>query len=187
MTTSKRTIYRRSAVQHYLQRRERDVLPRFVSPPIFFFLWVLLGLLLMAGALAWFSRLPVQAFGVGIIIEPEKASEGAVVLVFAPADQRAKLRPGQTVHLQLSPKEQISSQVASVEPGITSPAEARQRYGLKDGLALAITKPSAVFKVKLAPDFSLHNYAGSVLPVEVETGSRRLISLLPGLASLSSE
>jgi len=47
MGETQRSIFRARAVQHYLRRHERDVLPRLVSPPFFWFLWIVLVLLLM--------------------------------------------------------------------------------------------------------------------------------------------
>ncbi|HEU5381019.1 MAG TPA: hypothetical protein VFV38_36815 [Ktedonobacteraceae bacterium] len=48
MVSSKRPIFREQAVQQYLQRRQPDVLPRFISPLLFLSCWVLLVLLVIA-------------------------------------------------------------------------------------------------------------------------------------------
>ncbi|MBV9690195.1 MAG: hypothetical protein JO202_10860 [Ktedonobacteraceae bacterium] len=48
MTTSPRPIFRDRAIKHYLQGRQKDVLPHLIAPPIFLLLWMLLILLLVA-------------------------------------------------------------------------------------------------------------------------------------------
>lgn len=41
-----RNIFRAEALQHYLHKRQADVLPRLIAPSFFLVLWVILGLLL---------------------------------------------------------------------------------------------------------------------------------------------
>jgi hypothetical protein len=48
-----RSIFRVDAVRRYAQGREVAVLPRFVSPPTWICLWILLGLLMAGGLVAW--------------------------------------------------------------------------------------------------------------------------------------
>ena len=49
MTGSQRAIFRAEAVQRYIQKHEEAVLPRLICPRTFLYLWILLGLLLVAG------------------------------------------------------------------------------------------------------------------------------------------
>ncbi len=53
MSDAKRSIFREDAVRRYAEGRDRPVLPRFVSPHTFAWLWALLGLLLAGGAAVW--------------------------------------------------------------------------------------------------------------------------------------
>ena len=48
MALSPRPIFRERAMKQYIQRRQKDVIPRLIAPPLFLLLWVLLGLLLIA-------------------------------------------------------------------------------------------------------------------------------------------
>ena len=50
-----RPIFRASAVQRYLQSQERAALPRIACPRIISYLWIVLGLLLVAGGCASWS------------------------------------------------------------------------------------------------------------------------------------
>jgi len=53
MKDANRWIFRADAVRRYTQSREESVLPRFVSPRTFTYLWILLGLLGVSGFVAW--------------------------------------------------------------------------------------------------------------------------------------
>jgi hypothetical protein len=54
MSQSQRPLFREHAMQHYLQKREKDILPHFVSPPVFVCAWILLSLAVAVGLLvAW--------------------------------------------------------------------------------------------------------------------------------------
>jgi hypothetical protein len=181
----KRFIFRSSAIEHYIQSREKDVLPRFVAPPVFTFLWSVVGLLMVAWWIAWSSRVPTYSAGVGIVAAEDSQSgqvdrEG-VAIVFLPSEQLPKLQPGQPINLRIGTTgRSLHRTIESVEPKILSPSEARQRYRLEPAVLLAITKPSAVVKVKLeGTNLSAAMYEGSILSAQVEVGSRRTISLLP--------
>lgn len=45
---TQRPIFRNHAANHYFQRRQKDVLPRLITPSAFLLLWLLLALLLVA-------------------------------------------------------------------------------------------------------------------------------------------
>jgi hypothetical protein len=45
-----RSIFRRDAIRRYAQAQDKAVLPRFVCPRTFLCLWILLGLLFLAGS-----------------------------------------------------------------------------------------------------------------------------------------
>jgi hypothetical protein len=65
MRDTNRSIFRADAVRRYMQGREKAVLPQLPSPSTFLFLWILLGLLLASGLVAWFTQAPLmnQLFG----------------------------------------------------------------------------------------------------------------------------
>jgi len=52
-----RSIFRRDAIRRYAQAQGKAVLPRFVCPRTFLCLWMLLGLLFLAGSyVTWVAR-----------------------------------------------------------------------------------------------------------------------------------
>src|SRR5437660_11760966 len=119
----------------YKRSMEKDVVLRFISWPIIACLWLLLGVLLAAGFLAWYAQIPAYVSGSGIILAQGDMLEPAygkmVAIVFLPPDQSAHLRVGLPVDIQIgSADRHVQSTIAQVEPGIMSPDAVRQRYRL---------------------------------------------------------
>ena len=190
MSTTNRSIFRSDAVQRYIEARQKAILPRFVRPRVFAFMWLLLGLLLISGVTAWVAQVPIYAQGVGVVVhdaapfsENENQNEDQMAVVaFLPPEQLTHLHSGQTLFLHLTEQERVSRSIVAVEPEIMSPAAAQKAFALTDGAAMVIRQPSAVVQVPLQPlpnDWAASVYAGSVYQVEVEVGSRRVVSLLP--------
>lgn len=190
MTASERTIFRHKALQQYEQSRNKTVLPRYVSPPVFVCLWILLGLLIIAGVAAWLGQVPTYVAGSGVVLDPgsttQQGGNEAVAVVFVPATASLTLRPGLPVQLQIgSTGPQVASTITTVEPGIVSPNEARDRYALGGVASAVITQPSVVVTARLGPSIQAQAYAGSIVSAQVQVGTRSVLSLLPGLGSLS--
>jgi hypothetical protein len=192
MAASKRTIFRNKAMQHYTQSREKDILPRFVAPPVFIFLWILLGLLFIATVLAWLEQVPTYVTGSGVVLDQgvgtQNGGNEAVAVVFLPATTSLKVTAGQPIQVQVgSSGPQLSGTIATVKPGVLSPSQARQQYGLNGSLAQVITQPSVAVTVQLGPGFSTQTYAGSIVNAQVQVGTRRVLSLLPWIGQLIGE
>ncbi len=181
-----RSIFRDEAIKSYIERREKDVLPHLVAPPIFLFLWVLLGLLLTAGLLAWSAQIPIYVEGDGIVLNQQPASAArqpaAVALIFLPATSASKVRAGLPVQLQLgSTGPAVTSRIDQVEPGLLSPSTVCARYALACSVSGTFTEPVVMVSVRLGPGVPYQTYAGSVVSAQVQVGARRVLSLLPGL------
>jgi hypothetical protein len=57
MTGPQRAIFRTEAVRRYMNNQQETVLPRFLCPRSFLYLWIFLGLLLLAGGfITWLER-----------------------------------------------------------------------------------------------------------------------------------
>lgn len=179
-----RSIFRREAVQRYMERHEQTILPKFVSPHIFYYLWTLLGLLLIGGVLAWATPIPIYASGFGIVVtqtDNTQAGDEIVLAVFLPPESLPRLHAGQAVFLQgNTTTDRPIYPIIAVEPQVISPADARKRFALDTSIALGITQPAALAIAQL-PSFPdgrpASAYLGSMYRVEVEVGSRQLISL----------
>ena len=172
----------------YKRSLEKDVVPRLISWPIIVCLWLLLGVLLAAGFLAWYVQVPTYVNGSGIILARGDMLQPAygemVAVVFLPPDQAAHLRVGLPVDVQIgSAGVLVHSTIAQVQPGVTSPDTARQRYRLEGVGALLVTQPSIVVIIKLGTKLPATAYSGSLCTARVETGSQSLLALLPGLGN----
>ena len=202
MNSTNRSIFRSDAVQRYIEARQKAILPRFVRPRMFAFMWLLLGLLLISGVTAFRTQVPIYVQGVAVVVHDgvlssenenknqDQNQDQMAVVAFLPPEQLLHLHSGQTLFLHLTEQERVSRSIVAVEPEIISPAAAQKAFGLTEGAAMAIRQPSAVVEVPLQPlpnDWALSVYAGSVYQVEVEVGSRRLVSLLPGVGDFFGE
>lgn len=178
------SIFRQKAMQHYLHDREESVLPRFVSPRTFTYLWLLLGLLLAGGVVSWLARVPVfvsgQAFVVGEAGEPRLNNMAVAILL--PPETLSSLYAGQPLFIQLTEGTRLQRAIVAVYQEVNSPQMIRERLEVPAELAATIKQPATVAFTDLAPlpsDLPTSAYAGSVYRVEVQVGSRRVVSLLP--------
>lgn len=184
ITASKDSIFRKQAVEKYLQNREKTILPRFVAPPVFLFCWCLLAIFLCAGLLTWFGEVPVYVTGEGMVLNQAVRGSGDSprALIFVPYSSTLRLLAGQRVQLQLAGQaSQLTSTVQTVDRTLLSPQEVRQRY------QFVISQPSVAITVDLGSGFSARVYAGSVVLAQVEVGSRRLLSLLVGFNAFEGD
>jgi len=178
MAMSKKGIFRNKALKYYAQSQERDILPRFVAPPVFLFLWILLTLLLASTVLAWLAHVPTSVTGSGVVLEQKKVpsnSSGAVAVLFFPATSSGLVRPGQVVQMQIGTSVSRTATVVEVEPGVKSPSEVREMY------AQVVAEPSVVALISLGPGISTQTYAGALVHALVQVGHQRILSLLPGI------
>lgn len=173
-----RTIFRNSAIQRYIQRRDKDVLPRLVRPPVFVFLWILLVLGLLAGALTWSIRVPIYTTAPGVILQSQATGQ-LQALLFVAADQQSALQPGQPVQLQIGVRgPHLQLALTSVTSQVLSPAQIRSRYALDNALGLVASQPAVVVTVTIQANAALQGYAGSLVSAEVQIGTRSALSLL---------
>lgn len=183
MSMMKRPIFRERAIQRYKQGREKDVLPRFVSPPVFLFLWIILGLSLVGGWLVWTIRIPVFTPAIGTVVESSQ-DDRALALLFAPSDQLHNVHPGTPVRLQLGSTSLMLLTITTVAPTLLSPTEVRQQYHLDGALALLVTEPSVVMGVALTANISASSYAGSIVRAQVEVGDVSILFFVPLVGQL---
>src|SRR5690349_1887439 len=149
MQHNQRMIFRQKAWKAYVDKQEQAVLPRFVTPRVFVFCWLLFALLLSAGGLAWWETVPVYTAGSGILLEQPLASHPAshemVALIFVSASHALSIQQGASIHLQVDKAgPDGNGLVERVESSLISPQDARRRYSLNGTAALLITRPSMV-------------------------------------------
>ncbi|HEY7420164.1 MAG TPA: hypothetical protein VH593_33615, partial [Ktedonobacteraceae bacterium] len=153
MATMKRSIFRERAIQHYRRGHDKDILPRFLAPPVFLGLWIVLSLCLVIGWLAWTIHVPVFSPALGTVVGSGQAEDARAIL-FAPPDQLHAIHPGEPVQLQFGSTGPLLFTITTVAPTLLSPEEARQRYHLEGALSLLVTAPSVVMEVALNTSIS---------------------------------
>ncbi len=189
MAALDQSIFRKRAIEKYIQKQERHVILRLVSPPMFICLWALLVLAVCAGGLVWSIQEPVMVQGKGIVVQ-QKATNGTaaqkiVVLLLLPQDQRASLKVGQRVHIVIaSTNITFDSTIDQMEAGVMSPAAISAQFNLQQSLAQTLSGPSLVATAPVEPMSQAQTYLESQCQVQVQVGSESALSLLPGFNNL---
>jgi len=184
--TPNRSIFRGQALQKYRQNQEKSVLPRFIAPSAFLFFWMLLIILMSAGIISWLGQIPLYVTGSGVVLDktplPHQSSDDATAVILLTAIDAAHVHAGLSSQVQIgSTGLQLTRVVSAVSPAILSPNEAHKLYGI------TMTDPALVISLSLGPTISRKIYAGSPVHVQIQIGSRRLISLFPFFSSLQNE
>lgn len=194
ISESKRSIFREEALEYYALNKEKDVLPRIIAPPVFLLLWMLCGLCVVALIGAWFSSVPVYVSGSGAVlgessIPGTQAGYKIIALLFLPVHSGRPLpiHAGTPVRLQIDVGGQrvITTAIHRVESGVLSPDDARKRYGLGNSASQIIKGPSIAVSIQLDKSFQM--YVGSTIYAQVQTGSKKVLSLLPVFGTLIGE
>ncbi|HEY3080261.1 MAG TPA: hypothetical protein VGM69_10170 [Chloroflexota bacterium] len=191
-------VFRAAAVERYQARRAAAGASWLRLPRAPLALWLLVALLLTGVVAAWVARVPVYVTGVAVVLEPAAAEPGERADVFVaallPGESLASLRPGQPLYLQLGADGQrLRRTVAAVDPEVVSPDALPARLGLGSlnrGVVMLLGGPVVVARAALEPlppPFAASAYVGSVLPVKVEVGRRRVVALIPPFDRLLGE
>jgi hypothetical protein len=168
---------------------------RVLSPPTFLCLWLLLGLLVAAGCVAWFTQVPVYASGFAAVVawkgNAQGIHESVVLVAFLPSQDLPHLRVGQTLLVTFdTTRGAVNRTLIAVEPQVVGPAAAQQRFGLGASAAQAVSQPTAVAIARFEPapaGLPVSIYIGSVYQVQVQVGVQSVFSLLPFFSSSSGD
>ncbi len=188
MATGMQNVFRSKALEQYSLRWEKTILPRVVAPPVFLALWILLGLFLIATTFAWLAEVPVYTTGSGVILSQESAlttgSSDAVAAIFLPATTSVTVKSGESVLVHIGTTgASFTTTVLSIQSHALSPDAIRQQYALSASTGQVVTEPSIVVLVGLGSAISVHTYAGSLVSAQIQVGTQRVLSLLPGFHS----
>ncbi len=182
MAASNNTIFRRNAVQKYLRNREKNVLPRAVTPPVFILCWLILTLFIAAGITVWLGQVPFYITGAGVVLDQNSSihqASTAVAVILLPASDVAHLRAGLPIQMQVGPSgPSLHTTINTVNRTLLSPEQVRQQYGFQ------VAEPSFVVVASLGSTIPQHLYAGSLVQAQIQIGSESLLSLFPVLNSL---
>jgi hypothetical protein len=181
-------------MQHYAQSREKRVVPKFISLRVVPYFWILIGLLMVGLVITTMIEIPIYTSALGLVIDGNRFPEvddQVVLAVFVPSEGHPDLREGQDVLVQFSQDgDRVSRTVVAVMPEVFSPAMARQRFDLPEALTALIDHSVYIAIVRVQPipgSYLPPADAGGVYRVDLRAGSLRLITLLPGIGSLSRD
>jgi hypothetical protein len=174
-------FFRAKAMQEYLQKQEKDFLPRFLSPYITILSYLLLSLLLLIGLLAWLGEVPLFIAGSGVVLTkgPPQTSRNneLVIVLFLPAKYVSEIHPGEDAELYVEPTgQQFTSVIKYVESKVISPDEAHKQYMLNGGAAQVITQSSVTAILLPVATSAPHLEIGDLVSAQVQIGSRRILS-----------
>ena len=176
---TKRKVFRTQALKHYAQNRQKDILPQFISLPIFLLLWILLGTVVVAVFLAWQETIPIYT-NVSVVILVDQSKSTATGLLFVPSNTPAKIEAGQQITLQVKLTGQpFTTNVAFIDFSAITPDAARAQYHLTGDSWLAIQEPSIVVHVYFTPEQAREMKTDKLnVDTQLQVGSRSLLSSL---------
>jgi hypothetical protein len=188
----KRPLFREHALQHYMNRRENDILPRIVSPPVFLFVWLLFGLVIVCGFFAWTERVPVFVHGSGVAqIGGQKinAQQSYVnVLIFVPFNNSAQVRTGVHGRVQFgSSSQNFNGTITNVDRSVLSPVAIRKQYMLTCRSVPDVIEPSITAHMRVIVPSNMSVLNGNLTQAQLQTGSQRILDVLPVFQSLSGD
>lgn len=184
-----RPIFREQALQRYMQKKEKEVVPHLLSPAIFTGLWMLFCLFLLATLLVLRQQVPRIISSSGIVLNQHhahmKVSDDMVILAFLPATRIRQFHVGQQAIIWSRPdKPGFTGTIQHIESSELSPADIQRRYIQDPHIMLNIAQSSFVAEVRPArPSLLTSNYERSGVTIQVNVGSQSVLSLLPGIGA----
>lgn len=187
MNETDRSIFRKEAIEQYIREQENKVLPKFVSPRLFLFIWAVFGVLSCLGVWLCFAEVPLFISGRGMVFDQEEwdscnGSETCIVAFFPP-DVHSRLVAGKSLMIRTKDSGRGPQQsIVIVESDVLSPADIQKRYHPKrDGTPLPIqTYAVAVCRLNgLNRDMGSDLLSEAAFEVRVDAGTRRIASFLP--------
>ena len=182
MYLPERHIFRKSAVNHHLEKSQQDILPYLVSPKSVLIFWLLLVIIVAVGVLVWSLPVPIHISGLGLVAndtnQRDSSPSSSSVFVFVQANQVPLLKSGQTVNLQLNKMgNSFQGTIAQIEPDLLSPQVVRQRYHFDQNSISTGSQPLATLIVKLSYVFPITQDIDTVLVATVTVDSKTIFSL----------
>jgi hypothetical protein len=191
-------MFRPEALRRYLGRNDQTILLKLTSPKKFAVLWLLLGLLIMCLLLAWVTRIPAYAGGVVTVVNAAQGQQGQQagapgfeLLVLSAPENLGQLRVGQKVFFKLGESTQVAeARVSRVEPRVVGRQEVADRFALDSDTTRKVRYTSAVAFASMEnvpADVAAASDPSRFYEARIETGSRAIIDLIPGIAKLHNK
>lgn len=176
-------FFRATALQRYLTQRERDILPRLVAPSIFLYCWLLSGILLGTLIMAWFIEVPILLEAPGIVeATPIQHSSQRLftAIAFLSTPQSAPYLNPHHCRLRIGTITTLPCTLQHLSPQMLSPHTLFERFQFSINPSLLPTQPTLIAEVTFVAPPDLPDVSASRVSIQFQTGTQRLISLLPG-------
>jgi len=168
--------------------------PWYVKGKTFGVLWAMLLLLICGGVATLFTRVPIHAQGVAVIVDgktiPQYGHDGPVLVAFLPPETLPDLHVGRAVAYELEQNKPLQrGAITAVEDKPISAGVAEKEFNLSAGAGLALLPQSAVVLAhpELPAGVSLQNVANRTVRIKVEVGTRRVGAFVPLINRLFDE
>lgn len=179
-------IFREDATKHYLKRQQEAVLPHLMQPSIFFYLWLLFGLAVIAITFVSFVKVPKYVTGTAVITGLNDAvleGEPAFTLLL-PAQAKTYLQPGQKVLIHFNRIERpLIRTIQSIDLTTRSSMAIEELLDLDtDELMNSLKGPQVIATTSPGPitdGLSGTANEGMSYQADVEIGTQQLVHLLP--------
>jgi hypothetical protein len=180
-----RQIFREHALQHYIQKNEKSVLPKTISPFVFTCCWIALSLTILAGFLIWSIPVPNYLDTLGIPQESQASTtQTTSILAFFPLSAQAYIRPGQIVQVGGNPLEStLAGHITSVDTQHLNVTELSQRYALNPTVVQSLpARDMFVATITTSQAIPLQHDISVRFIVHYQQGTRQALSLLLDLS-----
>jgi len=165
-----RQIFREQALQHYMQKNEKSVLPQTISPLVFTCCWTVLALTILVSLFIWSIPVPnyVDAVGVPILQgSPAGTAQTTNVRAFFPLSAQAYIQPGQSVQVGVPTLQApLVGRITSID---THPLDAN---ALSESYALS---PTLVQSLPMSEVFVGIITTSQAIPLEGNATSNRVL------------
>ena len=183
-----RQIFRAQALQHYMQRNEKSVLPRTISPFVFTCCWIVLTLSILASFFIWSIPVPnyVDTLGMPIIQGPSAGTRQTTsILAFFPLSAQAYIQPGQIVQVASPAFEStLTGHITRVDTQHLNATELGERYALSPTLVHYLPADEVfVGTVTTAQAIPSQNDISNRVIIHYQQGTRQALSLLLDLSN----
>lgn len=180
-----RQLFREHALRRYMEKSDNDLLPHVISPHVFWIVWMLVGLVMICGVLAWMERVPIFANSSGVV----KGSEQELIVhkheidivAFVPTSISMQVHVGMSAKAQFGPSSQyFDGTIITINPLVMSPNAISKQYPLLACRTVPnVLVPSISVNILVAVPPNMTIESGTLSQVQIQTGSQRVLDLLP--------
>ena len=180
MSQKNRQIFRGKAASYYMQSKNQNILPKYISPRIFILYWSILGLSCIALILMWAIDIPLSISGEGVILHANRDASSQhleAIGIALPSKYLLQVRAGQKIQLHIDTQPSTSTRMATIiKPTIIDAHQLEAQYHVTKSEMPLLAEHYLILFVHSEPDVAVEKKAGDHLAVSIQTGSLRMLS-----------